>query len=87
MGHATIALPDDLLERARRHASREGLTLDALVAGAIRQTLDAAATPPELPFPVSRSRGLFKPEFAGMLPSHVDESDDLDELARVSRQE
>jgi hypothetical protein len=44
----TVSLPDDLGDRARRHARREGLSLSALVARALDRLLSEPTSQPHV---------------------------------------
>jgi hypothetical protein len=80
----TVRLPKELLDRARRKAAADGVTLTALIEDGLRQVVSRKRSQekPRGPIPVSKATG-------GMLPG-IDISDsaaiqEMDDLEYVER--
>jgi hypothetical protein len=83
----TVRLPEELMDRARRKAAAEKRTLTSLIEEGLR-VVTAPKKPKERPvgpLPVSSARGGFKPEFAGLTFSQIEELDDLEYIERLNR--
>lgn len=84
----TVRLPPDLLMRAKRKASAEGLTLTALIEDGLRRVLtDVAAEPKKkrvLP-PISKATGGMHPGVDLAHGSTLQEAEDLDYVRRMKR--
>ena len=82
----TVRLPEDLLDRARRKAAAEGRTLTSLIEDGLRHIVADRPKPPRakrIRLPVSTATGGFKPGFAQLTFSEIQELDDLEYIERM----
>jgi len=69
MSALTVELPDNLHERARELAAARNMSIDALVAIALEQSLSRATPDPYLEERASRATGRGLSEFLAKVPS------------------
>lgn len=84
----TVRLPADLMGRARRKAAASGRTLTALIEDGLRQVVDQKATAPMAPrrLPrISDAGGGLRPGIDLDRPATIQEVEDLDDAARMTR--
>ena len=82
----TIRLPEELLRRARKKAAAEGSTLTELIEDGLRSVVSGKAEPARVKpvrLPVSTATGGFKPPFAELTFSEIEELDDLEYIERM----
>jgi len=84
----TVRLPEELLNRAKRKALAEGRTLTALIEEGLRLMLAEGKSPTKpkrvLP-PVSKAAGGPMPRIDPADLSALQETDDLEDVARMQR--
>ena len=82
----TVRLPEDLLNRARRKAAREGRTLTSLIEDGLRSVVtdDKKAKKAKRVLPrISKATGGPMPGFEDITLSKIDEMDDLEYVERM----
>lgn len=70
----SLNINDQLMRQAKLFAVGSGVTLTEVVESALRDKLQSVMSAPpstQIVLPVSRVSGGLRPEFAGMLPSHI----------------
>jgi hypothetical protein len=84
----TIRLPEDLLKRAKRHAAAEGRTLTSLIADGLQMVIagNRRAPKPKRVVPrISKAKGGALPGIDLTDLRALQETDDLDEVRRMTR--
>ena len=81
----TVRLPKELLDRARRKAAADGVTLTALIEDGLRQVVSRKRPleKPRGPIPVSRATGGTLPGIDISDSAAIQEMDDLEYVERM----